>query len=247
MRSAVLGIGAGVLVLACAPVADAQTAPRLAWVDVDYVFAQPHEDETQASTSRGVTAAYPGLQNVSGAGIGAGVWLDPLFGIMGRYEPLGLSEPVEVSLVQLNASGLPIGDTVTTDNELDRTDHAFDVSVTVSPWRADRVEVRAFAGPTFFRVSQERVSEVTFQQVPAPPAVPSLVGITGVDTRSVSGTGLGWNAGGDVAFFFTPNVGLGAGLRVRGGSVEMEDPLSDDNTDLEVGRTSVSIGARFRF
>jgi hypothetical protein len=58
---------------------------------------------------------------------------------------------------------------------------------------------------------------------------------------------LGWNAGAELSVFFSRFVGVGAGFRFNKGTVEIDEPLSLEEADLDVGHATISVGARVRF
>jgi hypothetical protein len=224
----------------------AQGSPARGWFGADYVYAIPTQGE-RTSVGLQASAVYPEPGNSNTFAIEGGFRINQRVGVAVRYEPARSSDPAALSVERFNASGLPISATAVTSSSLERTDHAVDFAVTVSAWKTEHIEVQVFGGPTLLRVSQQMVSSVTTEQVPPPPLAPSVVSITGAEVEQVSATGFGWNVGGDAAFYFMPHVAIVGGVRVRGGSVTVDDPLSNGESDLDPGRTSVNIGARYRF
>ena len=89
------------------------------------------------------------------------------------------------------------------------------------------------------------VAAVEFDQLTSGPG--NLVEVTGYVPASADGSGWGWNAGADLSFFFSRFVGVGAGVRVNRGSFAIEQPLSGDEADLDLGRSTFNVGARVRF
>ena len=75
----------------------------------------------------------------------------------------------------------------------------------------------------------------------------NAVEVTSFNQREVSGSAVGFNAGADVAFFFTRHVGVGGVVRVNRGTVSVDDPLSSTAVDLTLGQTTIGGGLRVHF
>lgn len=97
----------------------------------------------------------------------------------------------------------------------------------------ERIDVALSAGPSIFRVSQELTSTVT-----VPPRTQNI----SIAPESQDGTTLGFNAGFDGSFMFTPAVGVGLFVRYAGASVDL--PAVED---LDVGGFQTGLGLRLRF
>jgi hypothetical protein len=102
----------------------------------------------------------------------------------------------------------------------------------------DRWQVAIAAGPSWFAVGQDLVTDVTITQT-YPYDTATFAGTTSVH-RSASR--LGFNAGADVIYRLRPHVGLGVGASFSRASV----PLSDTVT-VDAGGAHVGGGLRFRF
>jgi hypothetical protein len=97
----------------------------------------------------------------------------------------------------------------------------------------DRIDVALSAGPSIFRVSQELTPTVT---------VPTRTQNIVVVQETQSGTAIGFNAGFDGSFMFTPRLGAGLFVRYAGGSVDL--PAVEN---LSVGGLQTGLGLRIRF
>jgi hypothetical protein len=109
--------------------------------------------------------------------------------------------------------------------------------------------MRFSGGPTYVRVDQEMAGEVFFDPAYYNVRAGSLadIDVTGYQPASGSGGAWGWHVGADVSVFVTRFVGIGAGFRVNRGMVEIDEPLSGEEVDLDVGSAAFNVGARVRF
>jgi hypothetical protein len=234
-------------------------APNNGWVDVNLLGIRSQQGEqsvTFTTTLFGDTltaaAAYPEIRATGRAvEFGGGFLL-----LAGTAGGLGIGIHVDALNIQ-QVSGLAItvphplvfGRSATarsSSSVLERRDRNIDIQAiyfapTPSAW-----SVRLFGGPTYLRVEEERVRVIDYNQ-----AVTTLGGnvvtIAGAPTADVEGSGWGFNVGGDVAFFFSRYVGVGAVVRVSTGTVALADPFNADDVDREAGHTAFGGGLRLRF
>jgi hypothetical protein len=105
----------------------------------------------------------------------------------------------------------------------------------------NKMLVTIFGGPSFFLVEQDIVSDLEYSE--------SYPFDTATFTRAIaasqSESGVGVNIGGDVAYFFTPNVGVGGTVQYSGATVEMT--LPSGTADVNAGGLQVGGGLRLRF
>lgn len=105
-----------------------------------------------------------------------------------------------------------------------------------------RLQVTVFGGPSFFQVKQDIVTDFTYtNNYPYNEAQ-----FAAATTTSASASKMGFNAGGDVAFFFTRNVGLGATAQFSGVTVALL-AAGGASQDVKVGGVKVGGGLRLRF
>jgi hypothetical protein len=101
--------------------------------------------------------------------------------------------------------------------------------------------ITIFGGPSFFSVKQDIVNDFEYSE--------SYPFDTATFTRAIaasqSESALGVNVGGDVAYFFTPNVGVGGSAQYSGATVEMTVPSG--TADVKAGGLQVGGGLRLRF
>jgi opacity protein-like surface antigen len=131
--------------------------------------------------------------------------------------------------------------TVTGEFDGDRSETAVHIQakwlLPVSP----KMLVTIFGGPSFFSVKQDIVSDFEYSE--------SYPYDTATFTRAIaasqSESAVGINVGGDVAYFFTPNVGVGGTAQYSGATVEMTVPSG--TADVKAGGLQVGGGLRLRF
>ncbi len=108
---------------------------------------------------------------------------------------------------------------------------------------ADRLDLAVSAGPAFFTVNQDLVSNVTFTEVPPY----DTVAVTGDVVQRASATSLGFNAGIDVGVKLTKNIGVGAVFRYSKASVTLPLANSASGVHADVGGAHAGGGLRFFF
>ncbi len=105
-----------------------------------------------------------------------------------------------------------------------------------------RLQAMVFGGPSFFRVKQGVISQVVYAET-----YPYDVASVGQAlTTDASESKLGFNVGGDIAYFFTRQVGIGFTAQFAGATVEMPAP-DGGTTDVKAGGLQTGGGLRLRF
>jgi opacity protein-like surface antigen len=103
-----------------------------------------------------------------------------------------------------------------------------------------KLRVLLTAGPSFIDVRQEIVTNVRFSE-----SFPfDTAEFTGVDTRTVSDRGTGFNAGADVSWMFSKRVGAGALAQFTRARVRLD---TGDGRTISVDAGGAQIGAGLRF
>jgi hypothetical protein len=128
--------------------------------------------------------------------------------------------------------------------DLKRTERAVHVQFGYMLVLSDRVSAHLMLGPSFFKLRQNVVSDVSFSEV----AAIATVNVTPVVTERVD-TPTGFNVGVDLGFqlYETSGVNLGAGLLIRYAAASADVLLLQNTVDSDVGGVQVGIGARVRF
>ncbi len=107
---------------------------------------------------------------------------------------------------------------------------------------SQRFEVMVFGGPSFFQVKQAVVADFTISEsYPYDDAT-----FQSATTSEPKASRIGFNAGGDVAFFFSRQVGVGATAQYAGTTVEVA-AAGGSKRELKVGGGKVGFGLRLRF
>ena len=105
-----------------------------------------------------------------------------------------------------------------------------------------RLQAMLFGGPSFFQVKQGVVTDFTYtDSYPYDDAR-----FTSATTTGARVSKMGFNAGGDVAFFFTRQVGVGGTVQYAATTVGL--PVAGGATqDVKVGGVRAGAGLRLRF
>jgi len=233
----------------------AQAEPK-GWVDVNVGVASSGQDEFTSAFGgllfgepAALAAAYPQPSRGADFDYGGGFMFTPVWGLgvsvtgTAHEDRAGLALTVPHPYI-FNASATAAD--VTAD-ALQRAETAVHVQVAAVPLWSNRFTLRVFGGPSYFRVTQDTVEDISFSQTAFPFSRVNIVTITGFQGTELEGTGWGYHAGADVGVFFTRVVGVGGMFRFSHGSVEVFDPLAGLNHDLEAGGVQVGGGLRLRF
>jgi hypothetical protein len=138
-------------------------------------------------------------------------------------------------------------DTAPTQDKFMRTEGGVNLQAMAVVAQTDRLRVRVFGGPSYFRVKQEQVSDIRYNQVYQILSRGNAVGITTYDRTETEDTGWGFHAGGDVSVFFTRVIGVGGFARFSRATVEMEDALGVTTIDVKAGGFQTGGGLRLKF
>jgi len=105
-----------------------------------------------------------------------------------------------------------------------------------------RMQAMLFGGPSFFQVKQGVVTDFTYSE-----SYPyDVATFSSAATNSASVSKTGFNAGADVAFFFTRQLGVGGTVQFAGTSVDL--PAGGGQTQsVKVGGGRAGGGLRLRF
>ncbi len=105
-----------------------------------------------------------------------------------------------------------------------------------------RLVVMVFGGPSFFRVSQDMVTDFTYAETyPYDTAT-----FSGPVTTNAKKGKVGFNAGADVAYFFGRQIGAGVTVKVAGTTVDLPS-IGGGTAEVKAGGTQVGGGLRLRF
>lgn len=231
---------------------------RRGFIDVDFGVAAAGTKEysstynfTRFEEPASVRADYR-LPTGAAFDVGGGVMLTPNVGLAVSF--LGTAHQDTANLAVRIPHPLYANSYATdesrTDEKLMRSEGSTNIQVVFATDLSPRVSLRAFGGPSFFRVRQDAVEAVRYAQVFGVFTRTNEVAITSYTPYRIEfddATGWGFNAGVDVSYFFTRIVGVGGFAKVNRGSVRIVDPLSLDDVDLKTGGVQTGAGLRLRF
>lgn len=128
--------------------------------------------------------------------------------------------------------------------DLNRTESAVHLQFGYMLPMSDRLSVHVTAGPSFFRLKQDVVGDVTFAETPPFNTVNAT---TVVAERSDSTVGI--NVGADVTYLFyeANDVRVGGGMFVRYSGATAEIPVIANSAETDLGGLQIGFGARVRF
>lgn len=110
---------------------------------------------------------------------------------------------------------------------------------------SERIDVFAYAGPSFYRVSQDVIADVNIGEQGFPFANVVASPILAVAKRNKTG----YNAGVDATYMFyntdTVRLGVGGFVRVTGATATLR--AGDSSIDTDLGGVQFGLGARIRF
>ena len=99
-----------------------------------------------------------------------------------------------------------------------------------------------FGGPSFFQVKQGVITDFTISEsYPYDDATFRAATMTAADASKI-----GFNAGGDVAFFFAKQVGVGGTVQFAGTTISLP-AAGGASRDVKVGGGKAGGGLRLRF
>jgi hypothetical protein len=105
-----------------------------------------------------------------------------------------------------------------------------------------KLHVTLMAGPSVLQVNQALVIDVNYtQEYPYDTAT-----FTGVDSRRVKASAVGFNAGADVRWMFSRTIGAGVLVRFTRATVDL-DAADNRTISVDAGGTQIGAGVRFAF
>lgn len=260
MRRSVRGITMAVMAVAvAASPAFAQVAQPV-WVDVNVGAAIPAEDTFRIGAVGVIDdedATFGGNYNLPTGFLfdfGAGVMITPMFGVGASFSRSAHKDVVDldVDIPHPLFFDAHASDTAPTDEDLERSENALHIQASFVPVNSDTLRVRIFGGPSFFRVRQDVVNDIFYDQTFGGSPNLNTVEITSFDSVEVEESGWGFNVGADVSTFFTDVVGVGGFARYSRANIDIENALAttigfDDTVEIKAGGFVIGAGLRLRF
>ncbi len=237
------------------PAMRARSAER-GWLDVNLGMASAAQGtrETQATwLERGEIATFAATYKApAGAGvdIGGGFMFTPVIGAGISVSGTAHMSPADlaISVPHPYYYNRYASDGAATEEDLTYTEGAVHIQAMLNvPTNNDRIRMRLFGGPSYFKLTGDAVTEVRWDQVTLFTA--NEVSITGYSAKEVTAEAWGFHAGADLSFFFSRVFGVGAVVRYSRGSVTVEDAdvMADEPLELKVGGFQAAAGLRLRF
>jgi hypothetical protein len=241
------------------PVAPARAAsPARVWIDASVGAAWAGEENYTSVATRqlnGQDATFQADYHLPigvAFEIGGGVMATRQFGVGVTYGTTVQEDPADLS-IEIPHPILPSPNATAagvTDRALKRSESALHLHAAFASQADSRTGFRVFGGPTYFRIQQDAVRNILYDQQFLPFDPLNEVEITGTVIERIpydEATGWGFHVGADVSWFYTPALGVGVVGRYSRGTVAARDPLSGLDTDLDVGGFQVGGGVRVRF
>jgi hypothetical protein len=189
-----------------------------------------------------IETAYT-VESIRGFAAGAAAMLSPRFGVGGSVERSTTTTPAALSGTIPHPFFFAAGRGISAQIAgLEREELALHAEIRATWPVSARLQLSAVGGPSLFRVSQGIVSDVSY--VDSYPYDEAR--FSGSDTVTATKSQLGFNLGGDAAFFFTRQVGIGVRMTVSRAALKL--PMEDGReTEVEAGGVRAGVGVRLRF
>lgn len=250
----VVGKSVVVAVFVCFIAVPAFAQDERVWLEVNFGVAAAAEDSVATSVSLpkfGEMATFTSVySSPRGANFdfGGGVMVTPIVGVGVNVQGAAHQEVPGMSVrvphpVFFNsfASDVTVGDT-----PLSRAEGSFNIQAVVNATpNSERVRVRLFGGPTHFRVVQDTIDDIHYNQVYQVFGRGNSVDITNYEFSESEGTGWGIHGGADVTYFFNRIVGVGGFARFSRGNVELSDFTG--SYGVKAGGLQTGGGVRLKF
>ena len=122
-----------------------------------------------------------------------------------------------------------------------REENAVHIQAQYQLSRTRKLRVVLSGGPSVIDLKQSIVGDVNYsEEYPYDTAT-----FTGVESRRVTGTATGFNAGADVQWFFTRRIGAGVLVRLTKATVELN--VGGRTIQVDAGGMQTGVGVRFAF
>jgi len=183
------------------------------------------------------------LESLKGFSGGGGVMLSPTFGIGGSVERSTAATPVAFSATIPHPFFFARPRNINADiSGMTREELALHAELRAAWPVHPRVQLALVGGPSLFRVRQRIVSDFTYAQEYPYDAAQFATS----ETLTATKTRIGFNIGGDAAFFFTRQIGIGAKVMLSRATLHL--PIDEDReAEVEAGGLISGVGLRLRF
>jgi hypothetical protein len=259
MRQLPLITGA-VCALAMSATAAAQTAVERVWIDVNVGSAWAAEDTfvMTASVARAHEAADFAAQyhvpRDASFDFGGGFMLTPVVGL--GVNVGGSAHEAQADLLArlphpyfVDAFASAPGQT---DIPMQRIERSLDIRAMLVAVRTRHFHLRAFGGPSYFRVEQDAVTDIIYHQFYFVHSPANVAELTEYELERTAGSGWGFHAGADGSVFFTRIIGVGGFAKYGRGAVDLENTVARAVgqravVGVKAGGVQVGGGLRLKF
>jgi len=232
--------------------------PDRVWIDVNGGVAVAGEREYSAARVRqidGRDATFQVDYHLPAGPVfevGAGVMVARQVGVGATF---GGAMHEDVAAVSIDIphpilAGANAGAEGETAREIRRRENSLHIHGALVSQPSPELRTRLFGGPTYFRVEQDVVHDILYDQQFLPFEPAHEVEITSAPIVRIpydQATGWGFHVGADASWFFRRGLGIGGFGRYSKGVVEVQDPLTGGAEDLDVGGFQLGAGLRVTF
>jgi hypothetical protein len=227
------------------------------WIDVNFGVAVAGEsrygsvfEDIRSQETATFTADYH-LPLGAEFDFGGGVMITPSFGLGVSFAGTAHQDEamLGIRIPHPTRFNVHATDSAPTENKLMRSEGSANIQAMFVSQLSSRVTTRLYGGPSFFRVRQDAVSNIRYEQffVSLPPVNEvAIIEYESIVIPFEDATGWGFHVGGDVNIFFTRVFGLGWFAKYSRGTVELPDPLAGA-IELTTGGFQSGGGLRLRF
>ena len=251
----VLTVSVCVLIIASAREASAQAIKQ--WIDRGYANVNigfESSSDTLADSTTFVVYDDTGAKSVSAEvdsgslfdfSVGARVWRNASVGIGFHVGSVSNEGSATISVPSPIAFTLPSRTATVPVSDLERRERAFHIQFGYMLPINEKLDVHILGGPSFFRLTQDVISDVTFTEVGSPFTAVNASAVIAERKRSVTGG----HIGADVTYKLhdTNGVAVGVGGFVRYAGAKADVQVINANVDTDVGGVQVGFGLRVRF
>ena len=256
----VTAVGGVVLGLVMSASAEAQTTFERGWIDVNFGIAVAAEDAFSMGTTREIFdepadfGAEYSLPRGASFDFGGGVMITPIVGVGVSFSGTAHEDVASLSARVPHPffANVYATDSAPSDDVLQRVEGGVNLQAMIVAVQTDRFRFRVFGGPTYFRVEQDAVTAIRYDQAFLLLQRANAVEITGSDSERIEGTAWGFHGGADASVFFNRIIGVGGFAKFSRGSVDLDNTLAAATRDDEVvgvkaGGFQVGGGLRLKF
>ncbi|MEO5821485.1 MAG: hypothetical protein ABIT71_13350 [Vicinamibacteraceae bacterium] len=253
-------IAAAICALGMGATAEAQTRFARVWIDVSAASAMAAEDSfamtvsvARSSEQAEFGALYHVPRSVS-LEAGGGFMLTPKIGIGLSVGGSAHEERADLAASLphpyfLNAFASAAGQT---DIPMQRIERHVSLQAMLIALQTRRVRVRAFGGPSYFRIQQDSVTDITYHQFYFVHSPTNVAELTDYEFARIDGSGWGFHVGADGTLFFTHILGVAGFASYSRGTVDIENTVATalDQRELvavRAGGLQVGGGLRLTF